>query len=260
MSAGCGGAAVGRCGIREGAPRARARPCATMNATSSHEPHRRVLVALLGLFRHHEAGFRALEQHLIAPTEQSSSTVTNIALYTDPLSVCSPKEQHEGRCCVRLPNDVAAAAHHTYGGRLLRVHIAEHSSHSERLADAWLHSLRELVMEHDATLVLRPDARLTKPLDVWKGEQLRSQLERAAALCTRFISLHSALPDMRPCCGLCYSQHAAEIASPRPATSGARRCSRRRSNGPATLLARLERQRPCVLARAEMVLPCSPTL
>ena len=139
----------------------------TPRALHFRQGRQRVLVALVGLFRHHEIGFRALEESLIVPTRQSSDAHFSIALYTDPASTCSPKEKHEGRCCVVLPDDIALTARTLYGVRLVEVRIAEHSSHAARLADAWSHSLQALVAEHDATLLLRPDARLTRPLAVF---------------------------------------------------------------------------------------------
>lgn len=140
------------------------------NAPHSHghtHGRRRVLVALIGLFRHHESGYRALEEMLIIPTRHSTNAHFSIALYTDPVSACSAKEKHEGRCCVALPTDIAETARALYGARLIKVRIAEHSSHAARLADAWSDSLKTLVDQHDATLLMRPDARLTRPLTVF---------------------------------------------------------------------------------------------
>jgi hypothetical protein len=148
--------------------------------------HRRVLIALVGLFRHYEAGFREIEQQLIVPTERSGA-LTKVALYTDPSSACSTKEDSEGRCCVRLPNDIAAAAHALYGRRLLRVRIAEHSSHTARLVDAWSHSLRDLSAIHEATLIIRPDARLTKPLAVFEVCERKRKLPPCDTWCQRML-------------------------------------------------------------------------
>lgn len=139
----------------------------------------RVLIALVGLFRHFREGFNALEQQLFKPNEVNMTASFSIALFTDPSGACSPKEQSEARCdCVQLPADITAAAASVYGARLVKVRLAQFSNPKARLADAWYSEggLRLLTPNFDVTLVLRPDARLTLPLLIrtmcWQPQRL----------------------------------------------------------------------------------------
>lgn len=128
----------------------------------------RVLVALVGLYRHFREGFAALDEQLFQPNEAKETSFA-IALFTDPTNICSPKERSEGRCdCVELPNDIATTAAEVYGRRLIKVRLASYNNPKARLADAWYSEggLRTLSPAYDATLVIRPDAklvRLTRP-------------------------------------------------------------------------------------------------
>jgi hypothetical protein len=126
----------------------------------------RVLVALVGLFRHFREGAAELDRLVFAPNQATATFA--IALYTDASTFCSPKELFDGRCagCVEMPAKIREAAHEVYGRRLIRVHTASFTNSRARIADAWSDSLRVLTRAYDATLVLRTDSVLNVPLDL----------------------------------------------------------------------------------------------
>jgi hypothetical protein len=125
----------------------------------------RLLVAVVGLFRHVEQGQGALHNTVVAPNEANGTTV-RIALFTDPSTICSSKERDEGRCaCLSMPSNIEGTAQQIYGPRLVKVHLAEFRNQKARLLDAWYAGgLRQLSQHHHVTLVLRPDVMLSRPL------------------------------------------------------------------------------------------------
>lgn len=155
--------------------------------TAPKRPFRRLLVALVGLFRHHDVSLAALERQVIEPNEQHGMQV-RIALFTANSTACSSSEQRDGhcRCHKPLPYSILDHAEAAYANRLLKVHfLLEHSSSSSRLAGAWTNGLRELSQQHDVTLLLRVDAKLTAPLDI------REACGQAAATCTQSRGCHA---------------------------------------------------------------------
>lgn len=181
----------------------------------------RLLVALVGLFRHHEPGYRALEERLIAPNE-ATGVLVSIALFTDPNTFCSRKEGIERRChCIEIPTDITKTARHLYGSRLVMVHLAQYDNYSSRIDDAWYAGgLQKLSQRYEATLVLRPDVTLTKVLSLRDACRFGNLAVSAARLPTMQSSGWSSYLACSPLASkLMLSHEADEVETPMMADS-----------------------------------------
>jgi len=127
----------------------------------------RVLLVLVGLLRHWQAGWLTLRRNLL---DANPGVLFDVVLSTDATRMCTQRDP--GCRCMSTPSNLrsAAAALYTINGsvRFLELHTtaAAPLTHWERLSAVWHASVSSLVArrKYHHLLLARPDAGLPHPL------------------------------------------------------------------------------------------------